>query len=251
LSPRLGKALREAVSGYRAEEKEGRRKHSPLFTKRRLELIFNLCTIPCQTASDVARGVGISAPTAQWHLDKLESEGIVSKTLLNGKPRYYPVDYIQEGEVKRFRVLGQEKARQLLLRVVKAPGGTQERVAKGMSTQTARKYLTALEEAKLITVINDGRFRRYYPADELVELERMMRLRLGSYWKILLQKLEECDLSPRSINAMDGTPAIEIAVEGKRSTLMRPVNPFAYVSGVHGGHSVENENGPNDALDIV
>jgi len=96
-----------------------------------------------------------------------------------------------------------------------------------MSSQTARKYLKRLEGAGLVSIVEDGRFKRYYPSDGAASLEKALNRRLKSFWKILLHRLEAVNQRPAPLDTLDGVPAVELTLDGEQFVLRYPDNPLS------------------------
>ena len=219
---RLGDALKQVVSdAYEAEE--GVAARSALMNANRRRAFEYVAWHPCATATEVARALRASDPTAAWHLRKLAEAGYVQEMRLGRTRVYHPAGLgLQDAEVAGLAALGNEDAARVLGLVLTNPGLIGSQIAERLGRRSARGALRALAAAGLVVTVADGRYRRYYPGAGVTAMERTAGRRLRDFGRRLVRRLERDRLSPEARPAPGDVLEIDVRFGSERATLRVP-----------------------------
>ena len=223
----IGRALETAIA--RKETEAPRAVRESLFMHpRRRELFRLLCLRPCATAGELARQAHLSANAVRWHLEQLAAANLVARDL---EATYHPRDFIDPADGPLFRVLAEGAARDVFRQVLEAPGSTQREIAEalGVSRQSVFKSAAVLEAHHLITAIEDGRFRRYYPTDLLSRRREAHRPRAKAFATAFVKQLQAGGLTPVVLRRTERQILVRIARGRNAETLDLPLDPYATV----------------------
>ncbi len=218
---RLGDALKQAVSED-FETEAGGALRSPLMNANRRRTFEYVAWHPCASVGEVARALGVSEPTAAWHLRKLAEAGYVRQ--VGGEPRRFLASGITltPEDVARFAVLSAPESTLVLGLAMVTPGLTATDLAAGAQRATVRGTLRDLQAAGLLVAVVDGRYRRFYPGESVSALERGAPKRLRDFRRRLLRKLEEDRLAPEVRAAPGDAFEVDVHFGDERATLRLP-----------------------------
>lgn len=223
----IGRAMETAIA--RKEPEEPRAAPELLFMHpRRRELFRLLCLRPCATAGELARQAHLSANAVRWHLEQLVVAGFVVR---DAEGAYHPRDFIDPADGPLFRILVEGAARAVLRQVLEAPGSSQREIAQALdvSRQSVFKSAAVLEAHGLVTSIEDGRFRRYYPTKLLSQRQEAHRPRARAFATAFLKRLEAGGLTPVVLRRMEGQMLLRIGRGRNAESLELPLDPYATV----------------------
>jgi DNA-binding transcriptional ArsR family regulator len=195
-----GDAMRMAVAAKPravAQEVKGARTALLSSGARRTTLEF-LCAHPCSSASQAARKLGVSLPTAQWHLGKLQAAGYLGSSRKAGTEVYHPAGLYSGAELEVCAFFSKSGRPMVYRDVVSSPGKTAGEIAlsSGLDALHARSSLQGLVALGLVSEIRDGRHKRYYPTSLFEDLNRKCRKNWRLFRDRIMQKLQEERLSP-------------------------------------------------------
>jgi len=219
---KLGEAMKQVVSdAYEAEE--GVAAKSALMNANRRRAFEYVAWHPGATATEVARALDASDPTAAWHLRKLVDAGYVQETRLP-RARVYCVASLglAQAEITGLAALSNADAARAFTSVVTTPGLTGTQIADRMGASSARASLRSLIAANLVVAVTDGRFRRYYAGAGVAAIERTSARRLRDFGRRLVRKLERDRLSPEARRAPGDVLEIDLRFGDERATLRLP-----------------------------
>ena len=164
-----------------------------------------LCQFPAAHFSEMARDVGFSTPTLRWHLEKLEKRGFLAKKAVGNKLVYFPVGLVSSEDVDVLCLLHKDKARTVLVLVYNRGGLSQKDIQAEtrINGQTLTGYLKSLESAKLLSSLEDGRYRRYYPTNVLLGLSEKHRQALRRFRSSIFNVLQADGVAPRIVRSTD------------------------------------------------
>ncbi len=227
---KLGEALKSVVGeGYgEADEKKGKME-SVLMNPNRQQIFQFLIFHPCCNLRKISSELLMSPPTVKWHLDKLMAGGYVSSAVVSSRRIFYPTMMIPEGEmISILEAMNKDRIGLTFLSIVENQGSTQGDISKimGISTQSVRGYISALENLGLVTTIVDGRHKRYFPSDKLKTMEKTMRKRIRNFRKYLMKKLAEDKLNPSVDLSRRREVEISIHVSSRKATIKIPEEPL-------------------------
>lgn len=223
----IGRAMEKALAREEgAAPPEAR--ESLLMHPQRRELFRLLCLRPCSTAGELARFAGLSSNAARWHLERLATAALVVR---DPESTFYPKGFIDPADGPLFRVLAEGGTRDVYRAVLEAPGSTQREIAEGLgvSRQSVFKSANHLEGHKLVTSIEDGRFRRYYPTGLLFQRRESHRPRARAFADALVKQLQVGGLTPHVLRRTDRQLLVRIARGKAAETIDLTLDPYTTV----------------------
>jgi len=207
------------------------RESSVLMNPSRQQLFRYLCRYPCSYLSEIARSMGISPPTAKWHLDKLCRGGLVQAHKIGKKTVYYPMDMVGPSDVPVLALMNHPQTKRLFLGITKEPGLTQKELSKLLEVrhQVVIWHATRLQEVGLITTVLDGRYTRYFPSTTLKELVQKHNKRAKTFRESLLRALTYDGVAPKIVRTSSKTITLQITSGTKRKSITLDTSPFTSV----------------------
>jgi DNA-binding transcriptional ArsR family regulator len=226
-----GRALFKALSGKpgKGRRKGAEKKASVLSSPARKAIFEFLCAHPCAGASRVAGAVGLSIPTAQWHIAKMRRAGYLSAGRVKKTAVFYPPTVLSDEDVHIFWFLSKRKRAAVYLGICGMEGSTADELAYSMSAPPAavRAAIPGLLSMGLATGISDGRTKRYYPTALLEARSERARKNSKAARNWLMKKLEEERLGPRVVRSTPEEFVVEMRL-GARSVELRMVtDPYS------------------------
>ncbi|HEV8594376.1 MAG TPA: helix-turn-helix domain-containing protein [Thermoplasmata archaeon] len=223
----IGRAMEKALAREDGKAPPGSRE-SLLMHPQRRELFRLLCLRPCATAGELARLAGLSSNAARWHLERMKAAALVVR---DAASTYYPKGFIDPDDGALFRVLAEGGTRDVYRAVLDGPGSTQREVAEdlGISRQSVFKCATLLERHKLVTSIEDGRFRRYYPTGLLFQRREAHRPRARAFADALVKQLQSGGLTPHVLRQTDRQLLVRVARGKAAETIDLTLDPYTTV----------------------
>jgi len=223
----LGEALRAVVT----QEAEAPPVHSAgesvLMSPPRQRVFEYLCSRPCSTPAQIARALGLSAPTVQWHLVKLRRAEYLLE-LGAGRSRLFfpaglPLDARDLSVLSTLHGLG---GWPILAATLARPGLTLRQLADatGLGLGAARVQTRRLSGSGLLVVVVDGRYRRFYPGPEVSRLDRESRRKLRAFRTTLLRRLERDRLGPTTRLSRGREAELELHVGDRTHRLRLPAD---------------------------
>jgi DNA-binding transcriptional ArsR family regulator len=230
----IGRALKKDM-GREAEiarEAAGSSGGPALFmNEMRREIFRLLCLRPCLHLSGVAKLMGISVPTARWHLKKLMGEKFVARRAFAKKMVHFPTGLLEEEEVGIFSLLNDEGARSVLHHVMEGPGLSQKDLKDIMNVrhQVVMWHAGRLAESGLVNIVGDGRYKRYYPTDLLGRKEDAHRKRIRHFRESLVARLKRDGVEPEVMKTTAWELHLRITSGPSRRSFVIPTRPFRTV----------------------
>jgi predicted transcriptional regulator len=234
MSKGVGKALEAAISSKsqdhlsKTKEKEGR---IEFLNSNRQEIFSYLCSHPCSYTSMISKATHLSLHTVNWHLRRLLEAEYVVKSSRGKKTVFYPNEMISSSDVPILEELNSEKAKKIYILIAQNNGIFQSEICNKLSLkhQAVIWYTKKLESLDLITSLEDGKFRRYYPTELLKEKndENSQRIKIFKRW--LQNKLQTENLSPVIIRSTEDKFVIRISRGTTKAVLTLSTNPFVTV----------------------
>ena len=225
----LGKALQRAVGVPAGEQdtRAGRGRSSTLMNIARQDLLMYLSRNPCCHMRAIARGLGWSMPTVDWHVRKMIGAGIVQEKRVGRKRIFYITGQVS-GEDQRACVhLSQEVPRRLMKAVAATPGLTQGELAVKIKQKDIGRHLKTLLALGLLAEMRDGRFKRYFLDPSVKNRDRCYIRQAKTFKKDILRMLRTDGLDAWVMTARDGLLEIDVSVGGRKRTIILHVTPFA------------------------
>src|SRR5437899_9462203 len=182
----IGRALQNAVAREGVDvdlDAEGR----SLANARRRQVYRYLCLRPCARIGDIGRDLSMSEATARWHArDLLENRYLQAEDA-----RVFPIGLIDPEDAALFAVLASAGRSAVLATVFESPGISFQELADRvhLTRQSASKIASELSGFGLLSVAEDGRYRRAYPTDLLVRKREANRGRADAFGETFLRRL--------------------------------------------------------------
>ncbi len=196
-----------------------------LANARRRQLFRYLCLRPCARAGEIGRVLGMSHATVRWHARDLLEHGYLE---LEGS-RAFPRGLIDPEDAPLFTVLATPGRSTVLLACFADPGISllERAAAVDLTRQSTSKITSELSDLGLVTLVEDGRFRRHYPTDLLAKKRETNRPRAKAFAGALVRRLGDEGLSPELLRSDDGVVLVRFGSAAKRVVLDVPVDPYA------------------------
>jgi len=220
----LGRALEQA--GARDDlaedlEVEGR----SLANARRRQLFRYLCRRPCARVGEIGRELAMSQATVRWHAWDLVENGYVQ---IEGT-RAFPKGLIDPEDAAMFASLASAGRAAVLEAAFRQSGLSFQElaVAIGLTRQSVGKIASELAEFGLLTLVDDGRYRRVYPTDLIPRKRASNRARSNAFADGLVRRLTEEGLSPELLRRDETMVLVRFGAGSKKVVLDVPLDPYA------------------------
>ena len=223
MSRGLGRAL-ETVLEREGPGEDLKVEGPSLANARRRQIFRYLCLRPCARVGEIARNLGMSHATVRWHEgDLLENEYLE----LEGSSAF-PRGLIDPADAPLFALLATPGRSAVLMACFTDPGVPllELAAAVGLTRQSVSKITSELSDRGLVTLVEDGRFRRHYPTDLLARKREANRPRAKAFADTFVRRLDEEGLSPEMLRADEGTVLVRFGTASKRIVLDVPVDPY-------------------------
>ncbi len=225
----VGKALETAIRDKDKPDAKAPSQIKRIFANKKRRKILSILTYaPCQNISALARAVGISNVSVNWHLDKLKEAGYIVERK-HGKRRFFwPEGLIDEGDIPLFCLLSHETSRTILLSIIRAPGISQKEVSGlvRISHQGVSSWVKGMLELGLVDAVSEGVHTRYYPTTLLKEKSEANYEKAKAFRKYLADRLKTENEKPKAIKASQRNVLIEIGPANDRVVLDIGLDPF-------------------------
>lgn len=195
-----------------------------LANARRRQVYRYTCLRPCARVGEIGRALSMSQATVRWHERNLLENGYLE---MEGA-RMFPEGLIDPGDASLFALLAAPGRDGVLAAAVEDPGLALQDLASrvGMTRQSASKSATELAEFGLVTLVEDGRFRRVYATDFLARKRDANRPRADAFVDRLLRRLGDDGLSPELLRRDEGVVLVRLGAGPRRVALDVPVDPY-------------------------
>jgi predicted transcriptional regulator len=229
----VGKALERAITTKEKKPpktREGEVKFEFMNANRRTIFEY-LCRNPASSVSAISKVIGLSIHSVNWHLRRLIESDYVHKISSGKITVYFPVNLINIDDIPIFEILNTKKAKDILLIITDKIGISQSEICKalGLKHQAVIWYTKKLKKLGLITSLEDGKFRRYYPTELLHEKRDENSKRVKLFKNQIINRLQGEKLKPTIIRSTDDKLVIRISQGKSRVVLTLHTNPFVTV----------------------
>jgi len=145
----------------------------------------------------IKRELAMSMGTIQYHLNLLEKQGKVSSEKQNLHKYYFPIGLFEQNERDILKILNQETAREILLRILESKNPTQTDIANTIkiSSASVNWHIKRLTELGLILEQKDGKFKRYSLGIDTKHIVSLMKNYHPNMWNKWSNRLAEMFLS--------------------------------------------------------
>ena len=226
----LGKALEDALQGK--EERQPRKGMKSVLSNPVRQQIYQYLTLhPCAYLSLMSKDLLISIHTLEWHLKKLSDSGYVAEQRIGGYRIYFPVRLVDKEDVRALHLLNRENHRLVFSCIMHHPGMSMKECAENcdLSVSSAVSAIADLKAENLITSVEDGRFRRFFPSDRLQELLDRGEEGQEAFLKWLIDCLYEDGLQPEIAKKEGGFVQLSLKSGGSTSGMTVGLNPWKSV----------------------
>jgi DNA-binding transcriptional ArsR family regulator len=219
----LGRALQTVLAQEGAAEDleiEG----PSLANARRRQVFRYLCVRPCARVGEIGRVLRMSHATVRWHeRDLLENHYIEFDTA-----HAFPRGLIDPEDTGLFALLASPGRSRLLMACYSDPGISLLDLAGSveLSRQSASKIASELGDVGLVTLVEDGRFRRHYPTDVLAQKRAANRPRAKAFAEAFVRRLKDEGLSPEPLRSEESVIVVRFGSTAKRVVLDVPLDPY-------------------------
>ncbi|HKW43000.1 MAG TPA: hypothetical protein VJP06_02325 [Thermoplasmata archaeon] len=219
----IGRALEEAVAAEGPGEDlaiEGR----SLANARRRQLFRYLCLRPCARIGEIGRELSMSQATVRWHAWDLRENGYIQ---IEGT-RAFPNGLIDPDDAPVFASLASIGRAAVLASAMSEPGTSfQELAAKtGLTRQSVSKIASELGEFGLLSLVDDGRYRRVYPTEWLARKREANRARMDGFADSLVRRLAKEGLSPELLRRDETALLLRFGIGSHRVVLDLSLDPY-------------------------
>ena len=207
------------------------RPYVSVFMHRDRRKIFEyLSRSPCSHLRQIARDIGMSPPSAKWHLSKLEERGFIYSRMVENHLIFYPRKLISEKSIKFFYYLSRKKTGDILKLILLKPGITQREISEELNRnpQSVSKLLANIKKEGLVYYVKDGRTKKHFISKRTIEkVGRTSRWRKKEFISWLLQELAKDGVKPEIMENKDWRITIKI-FDGKKdvplTVITKPLN---------------------------
>lgn len=202
-----------------------------LMNDARRKIFLYLCSHPASHLRAIAKRQGMSATTASWHLRKLVSGGFIVKQNITKKSVFYPTGLLDQEEVELFALLSTDGYHEIFSYILAHPGLHQKSLseAMGVAHQNVMFLVKRLLDIGLVSKLNDGKFRRYYPTDLMSKKADESRVRKKQFRMDALTMLKRDGLRPKLVRRTDNYLLVDISVGANVERIKVETNPYVSV----------------------
>jgi predicted transcriptional regulator len=199
-----------------------------LMNSTRKHILQYLTRYPCVHLHGIAKEMGLSINNTKWHLDKLVENGYLSTQKLENKRIYYPMGMIEKKNIEILALVNNKNSDKIYPVIASIAGITQKEIAEFLDVkqQTLKDKIKKFEDYRLIKVVRDGKYKRYYPTDLIKIREKNNHNRSKEFRQIILKVLVNDGVNPNVIRSTDRNLHIQITTGKEKSDLILYLNPF-------------------------
>jgi DNA-binding transcriptional ArsR family regulator len=197
----------------------------PSLANARRRLLFRyLCLRPCARVGDIVRDLSMSQATVRWHAWDLLENGYVQ---VEGT-RVFPSGLIDPEDAGLFASLASAGRAAVLAVTAASPGMSYQEVARkvGLTRQSVSKIAQELSAYSLLSLVEDGRYRRLYLTNRLALRRETNRLRAEAFGDALLRRLADDGLTPELLRRDEAALLVRFGVGSQRVVLDVPLDPY-------------------------
>lgn len=219
----LGRAL-ETVLAQEGPGEDLEVEGPSLANARRRQVFRYLCARPCARVGEIGRTLGLSHATVRWHERVLLERGYLDTDGTHAFPR----GLIDPDDAVLFGTLATPGRSPVLFACFQEPGISLLELAAAvdLTRQSASKITSELSDLGLLTLVEDGRFRRHYPTEVLGKKREANRPRAKAFAEALVRRLDEEGLAPELLRADGGVVLVRFGPASKHVAFDVPVDPY-------------------------
>ena len=166
----------------------------------------------------------MSQATVRWHAWDLRENGYIQ---IEGT-RAFPNGLIDPDDAPVFASLASIGRAAVLASAMSEPGTSfQELAAKtGLTRQSVSKIASELGEFGLLSLVDDGRYRRVYPTEWLARKREANRARMDGFADSLVRRLAKEGLSPELLRRDETALLLRFGIGSHRVVLDLSLDPY-------------------------
>ena len=155
-------------------------------------------------------------------------QNYLEETTAYGKRVFYPMELILKDDIPLFALLTNDSTKQIFKMILTYPGKTQGNIAEQIDIkhQTVMRSTNKLEELGLIKAVTDGKYKRYYPTENVLKKRDEYREHSKGFRKYITRVLESEGLVLSIIKSTDVEFSVKVTEGKKKSTLNIQSDPF-------------------------
>lgn len=234
MSKGVGKALEAAISSKVGDpaiirkEKDGK---FEFLNSNRQDIFQFLCVHPCSYTSMISKATKLSLHTVNWHIRRLLEAEYIIRSNRGKKTVFYPTEMISSSDIPILEILNSEKAKTIYILIAENNGIFQGEIGEmlNLNHQAVIWYTRKLESLGLISSLEDGKYRRYYPTELLLDKKERNIERIKLFKKWLQDRFLSENLSPTVIRSTEDKFVIRISRGKSKAVLTLHTNPFVTV----------------------
>ncbi|HLE54266.1 MAG TPA: hypothetical protein VI999_03375 [Thermoplasmata archaeon] len=198
-----------------------------LANARRRSLFRYLCLRPCARVGEIGRALSLSHATVRWHERDLIEKGYLEFDA----GHVFPRGLIDPEDSGLFVLLTAPARSAVLLACFSDPGVSLLDLAGRvkLSRQSTSKVASELSDLGLVSLVEDGRFRRHYPTDLMNRKRDANVPRAKAFAHAFVRRLADDALSPELLRDEGGVILVRFGTSSKRVVLDLPLDPYATV----------------------
>ncbi|UCE37171.1 MAG: winged helix-turn-helix transcriptional regulator [Thermoplasmata archaeon] len=138
---------------------------------------------------------------------------------------------IAEEDIPILEVLNLDKAKAIYLVILEKIGISQGDICKilGLNHQAVIWYAKKLENLDLISSLEDGKYRRYYPSALLMKKKDKYQKRIKNFKNNIIARFKGERLSPTILRSTEDKIVVRITRGTEKAVLTLHTNPFVTV----------------------
>ena len=228
--PKIGDALKKAVEIKPQEEivRTRSRPSSALMNQNRRNIFQYLCKRPCSGAGQISEVLKLSRSTVSWHIDYLVKSGYLVYQSTGKKKVYCPVAMLSRKSMLVFSFLNHPNSQELYQIILNEPGQEKAMLSEKISASKSHVsiILKAMVDMKLISSVKDGKYVRFFPTEESIQIMKEDLASQKSFIRQLVKKMSTEHLQPEVSALKGGGVTIQIKVPGQTARIEIPYHPF-------------------------
>ena len=230
----LGRTIKKTVDidGKYLDTSLERSFESVFMNRDRRKIFEYLCRKPCAHLRQIARDIGLSPPSAKWHLERIKERGFIYSAEIGGHLVFYPRRLILKESLGFFSYLSREKTGDILKLIILKPGITQRELADelGRNPQSVNKLLSKIKKEDLVHHIKDGRQKKNFIAKRTIEkVGKTPRNRKQHFITWLLEELRNDGVRPEIMTKKKSQVTIKIFDGEKDVPFIIVTQPLEYL----------------------
>jgi predicted transcriptional regulator len=222
----LGSALRRMMGGAPPSGRDiGPAAESVLMNDTRLRIFCSICNRPGSHVRELSRAAGVAPPSVLWHAGRLAGRGAVVRSRSGNRSVFCPAGMVEAGDIGLLAFIGERSRLPAVRLAMERPGMAQSELTGGAGVNG--HALGALASRGVLSVVRDGRHRRYYPAPLLAQKRELYEKRARRFRQKLLSLFQEEGLSPEEQRYDRTFLEVRVTLGTRTESLRLLCNPFA------------------------